>query len=81
MAPVAVVIPAPVVERLSSLGWCVQCGASYPAKTPEDGLCKSCQRDDDQLYRNEPLPVELPPAPWTRAAMQERLGVCGDEDV
>lgn len=67
---------------LSRLGWCVECGDSYPATKAEDELCPKCAADDDALYANDPVPaIELPPASWTKAAMRERLGVCGDEDA
>ena len=75
-----------MVDRLYSPGirWsrCDDCGVEYRTNQIDDhGLCPTCQRIDDATYANDPAPsVETDTRPFTRFAMQERLGVCGDED-
>ena len=58
---------------------CEDCERPFKSAT-DASLCPRCEAIEDAQYRNDPLPVELPPAAWTRAALQERLGVCGDVD-
>lgn len=59
---------------------CMDCQAEFRG---EGDLCPRCQRMEDQLYANEPRPVEdgeYQPWPWSKAGMRERLGVTGDVD-
>lgn len=58
---------------------CEDCERSFKADT-DARQCPRCTAIEDAAYRNDPLPVDLPPAPWTKTAMRERLGVCGDVD-
>lgn len=66
---------------LLRLGYCIECSASYPSPVVTDGLCPTCQANDDAMYANDPTPiVDTDTRPYSRAVMQERLGVSGDAD-
>lgn len=61
---------------------CVDCGAEFRASAAHTDLCPRCQRLDDAMFVNDPTPIVLDaPRRYSRAWMQELLGVSGDEDV
>lgn len=63
------------------LGWCPECGASFDSPVAVDRLCQKCQASEDKMYANDlTLSQDFDPRPFSRRAMQERLGVCGDRD-
>lgn len=62
-------------------GHCVQCGHSYEADQIEHALCPACLRFEPQ---NDPTPIDdelMPQWEFSKAAMRERLGTTGNEDV
>lgn len=67
---------------------CAECGAEFLAPQPMTisaaaaDLCSRCQQLEDAMFVNDPTPIVLDaPRRYSRAWMQELLGVSGDEDV
>ena len=55
-----------------------ECGAEH---REQGDLCRRCEATENRIYANDPTPyVETSPWPWSKPAMQERLGVTGDTD-
>jgi hypothetical protein len=64
------------------LGYCPACTSSFESPIVTDRLCPECQAREDAIYANDPTPpVDTDTRPYTRAAMRERLGVTGNEDI
>lgn len=61
---------------------CLDCGAEFRATDAHTALCPRCQQLEDAMFVNDPMPIVLDePRRYSRAWMQELLGVSGDEDV
>lgn len=63
---------------------CHECLEEFRTDDPNALLCQKCKEVEDRYYVNVPPEypqVETKPAEFSKAAMRERLGVTGDEDV
>ena len=68
---------------MAGLSAICDCGKEFRTNAAGNPLCPDCQRIEDEMYANDPRPVqeiEDQPWPWSRTAMRERLGVTGDVD-
>ena len=69
---------------MTSLPWqrCYACEREYQTADARSMLCQRCDANAQAAYRAlyAGPHVDLEPAPWTKAAMRERLGVTGDVD-
>jgi predicted amidophosphoribosyltransferase len=63
---------------------CLGCQQQFTASEAMADICPKCKRDEDKQFApDEPADLaddDLQARPWSRAAMRERLGVCGDVD-
>lgn len=61
-----------------NLGFCPDCGASFPSPTVTDRLCPECERSEPV---NDPTPyVDTDTDKYSLTNLRERLGVAGNLD-
>lgn len=60
---------------------CLDCDQDYQTTdVKDDGLCPRCEAQETARYAAAYAEPEPSPRPFSKAAMLERLGVCGDTD-
>ena len=63
---------------------CHECLEEFRTDDPNALLCAKCKVVEDRYYGNTPPDgpeVETTPREFSKAAMRDRLGVTGNEDV